>query len=189
MKTRLILSLIALLCGEGKAAQILSSDLYLTVADGWNFRQIVSAEYLEEHGGEIEWYGRYPGLWYGLGGGQMLIQVDPGETITAASISYGVGSTASPTWTLQLDGSGTTSNEFLWHYYDLAYETAYSATNWTPVGFGYGTGTQPIYFEVQTSTGLYGQQFFIVPEPSTSILAGLAVSFFACARRRSISKY
>ena len=184
MKTIISLILFSNAFTRIDAALILSTDLYITIADYQTFRRIIPAESLEANGENIPWY---PYEYFGLGGGQMLIQVDSGETITAGSITYGVGPQANPTWRLQLKGQGISPDTFLWHFYDIGYETGSGGGSWQAPQFGnYETRIVPIYFEIQTSTGAIGRQFFIVPEPSTTILAGLTMGLAACLRRRGI---
>lgn len=175
-----------------EGAVIIANEVYLTIADGGG--TLVSAEaatvptnawFRPDLPMPYPWEPPLGFGWMGMGGGRVTLQTDPGETVSSVTIYLGDGPNGLTPWTFALLSYGETPEIQIWQ------STNPPNGNGVPGGFisppfNRGT-TAPFYFEVVTSSGTIGNQYYAVstvPEPSAAILAGIAGAAVVLRRRR-----
>jgi hypothetical protein len=186
MKRRLTacLAILAPLASEG--ATLLINEVILTSADD-NRGVLALAENISEP--SSAWYrddnwGRWDIGWQGLGGGRVTIQTEPGETIESVEIYLEVGATGYAPWNFAFQRYGSNQNTQIWVSQNTDYGS--SSLGWWVLDFQ-PDKRSPIYFDVQTSAGSFGAQYYAastVPEPTSGLMMIVSGAAILMRRRR-----
>jgi hypothetical protein len=168
MKQLFSLFIIGVWACDAHAATIVSTDVYIGSADAEFYRIIVTSESLSPEFGGSAFPGWYPYGWHGFSGGQMVIELELGETVLLAKLQQ---------LTLSLSNQDVGPNRQLWVYDDPNFS---NDPLWIPY-----QGLTLLHYEVQTNLGTAVKEITIVPEPSVIMVAALGLSM-SCVRRRRI---
>lgn len=139
------------------AALSVQFSVQRTVQDSYFSRWMVPVEDFIDQAPELDWAYTNHGNPTGaprIGGCEMTIQLEDGETILEAWADLSEGPRADPIW------PGT------WNVTSSLWENP----------FENGDTIAPLYFHLVTTKGDYSQQFHFIPEPSSAALAALGGS-------------
>ncbi len=183
-----VLAATAALLSSARSATILDPKVYVGIADG-GIVAVVNADNYQNY--------QHIGYWSSLSGGQMIISVSPGQSVSSATMSVAWASspqgleTAAYTkfWTLGFGGSfptvGVDTGDQLWKE-----PSPFGAWWQSPDSSGQLVYVK-IKFEAITSEGIVvddnggaGYRGF-VPEPSSTLLFGAALPLLSRRRRKT----
>ena len=189
----LVACLVILSPAVSEGATLLTNEVFLTIADGSGGVPTLAENITEP---SLAWYRedlrfRQYELnfgYRGLGGGRVTLQTEPGETVESVEIHLGIGATGYAPWNFAFQGFGSSPDIQVW----------VSQNPLTGSGLGFVSlafqpdNRAPIYFDVQTSAGTFGAQYYAaspVPEPTSALMAILSAAAILVQRRRLYQRF